>query len=509
MNADERRLKKAQPRTNIRGFLGLAVLSMMGVAGCTVGPDYKRPATTMPSEWHATTTAPTTQESSVANLQPADLVTWWTGFKDPTLDSLIARSIESNLDLKQAEARIVQARASRGIATSGFWPSVDANGSYTHSDAGPGDSSNSVTGGGNSRGRARDSWIAGGSASWEPDLFGRVRRDVESATADLQASVEDRRDVLVIVASEVALDYIDLRGLQRQLFIAKENLEAQQRNLALTRRRAQGGLVRGLDVANAEAQVASTLSQIPLLESAAQQQIYNIALLLGLEPAALVKELVMEAPIPTTPPMIPIGLPSDLLRRRPDIRRAEEQLHSATARIGVATADLFPTFSLTGNIGVQGNSAKSLGNWDNRYWSVGPGVTWNIFDAGRIRSNIEVQKAVRTEFLAAYQKAVLTALHDVEVALVAYAKEQIHRTALASAVQANRRAVDISTQLYTEGQTDFLNVLTAQRSLYVSEDALVQSDRNVATNLVTLYRALGGGWEFPGDKAPTTAPTTN
>jgi NodT family efflux transporter outer membrane factor (OMF) lipoprotein len=259
-------------------------------------------------------------------------------------------------------------------------------------------------------------------------------------------------------------------------------------------KRYEGGFVSALDVANADAQVATTMSQIPLLETSAQQTIYNISVLLGQEPASLLEELSPASSIPLTPPEVPTGLPSEMLRRRPDIRRAEAQIHAATARIGVATADLFPKFNLAGSIGLQANNINKL-RWDSRSWSFGPSVDWQIFNAGQVSYNIEVQKALQQQAVLTYQKAVLTAIQDVENALIAYTKEQEHQKALIDAVAANRKAVDLSTQLYVEGQTEFLSVLDAQRSLYSSEDALVQSTRNLSTDLIALYKALGGGWD--------------
>jgi outer membrane protein, multidrug efflux system len=261
-----------------------------------------------------------------------------------------------------------------------------------------------------------------------------------------------------------------------------------------------------LDVANADAQVASTSAAIPLLESASQQAIYNLSVLLGRPPTALNERLaIAEAPaqvIPAPPPQVPIGLPSDLLRRRPDIRAAEARIHAATARVGVATADLFPRFSLTGSLGLEANKLTSLSNWSNRFWTFGPTVSWPVFDAGRIRANIQVQDAVQEQALLAYGQTVLIALQEVQSALVAYAKEQERRRSLEEAVTANRRAVDIATKLYTEGQTDFLNVIDAQRALLATEDALVQSNASVATELVVLYKALGGGWKETDEAAP-------
>jgi NodT family efflux transporter outer membrane factor (OMF) lipoprotein len=450
-----------------------------------VGPDYERPKVNMPSTWFGATIQPTTKpttRTSITTTDPPELKGWWKTFHDARLDSLIQRAIESNLDLQQAELRIRQARAARAIAAGGLWPNVDVSASYRRSRA---------TGFGSA-----DFYQAGFDASWELDIFGRVRRSVEAADAEIAFAIEDRRDVLVTLLSEVALNYMDLRGFQRQIAIAQKNLETQRRSLDLTRRRAAGGFVSGLDVANAEADVASNESRIPLLEQNVQQVIYSLSVLLGREPGALLNELTAEAPIPATPPAVPVGLPSELLRRRPDIRRAEANLHAATARIGVATADLFPRFSLTGSLGTSGSQPKDLVNWDNRFWSIGPSVSWPIFDAGKIRANIGVQTAIQEQAIVGYRSTVLIALQDVENALIAYAKEQQHQVALVAAVTANRRAVDLATQLYTQGQTNFLDVLLAQRSLLGSEDALVQSERTMATNLISLYKALGGGWEI-------------
>jgi NodT family efflux transporter outer membrane factor (OMF) lipoprotein len=322
-----------------------------------------------------------------------------------------------------------------------------------------------------------------------------VQRDIEAAEADLQAAVEDRRDVLVSLVAEVGSNYLNLRGFQQQLAISRKNLQAQQHTAEITRKRYEAGFANGLDVANASAQVATTASQLPVLESSARAAIYSLSILLGNEPAALAEKLSPEAPIPPTPPEVPVGLPSDLLRRRPDIRRAEAQLHAATARIGVVTAELFPRFSLSGNLGLASKTLSSLTDWGGRFWSVGSAANWSVFDASRIRWNIEIQNALQEQILTAYQKTVLTALKDVETALVAYSKEQERQQSLSAAVTNNRKAVDLAMQLYVAGRTDFLNVLNAQRSLYISEDALVQSTRNQGTDLIALYKALGGGWE--------------
>jgi NodT family efflux transporter outer membrane factor (OMF) lipoprotein len=442
-----------------------------------VGPNYHPPQMSVPSAWVSSPE----QETIAVNL-----VQWWTIFNDPNFTSLIDRAVESNLDLKQAESRIRQARATRRVVSAGLWPTIDATGSYSH---------NQSAGSRRTAPTRYDLWQSGLDSVWELDIFGGTRRAVEAAEADIQAAVEDRRDVLVTLAGEVALNYIDLRGFQQEIVIAQNNLEAQQRTAALTRKRFNAGLVSALDVANADALVGSTSSQIPVLQTSAQQAIYNLSVLLGCEPGFLLEELSPVSAIPVIPPAVPADLPSDLLRRRPDIRRAEAQIHAATARIGVATADLFPKFNLTGSAGYRSNALDTLINSRYSFWSLGPSVDWQIFNADSVRANIEVQKALEEQAVLAYQQTVLTALQDVENALTAYSREQERHNALEDTAAANRKAVELAIQLYSQGQTDFLSVLDSQRSLFASEDSLVQSTRNLSTDLVSLYKALGGGWD--------------
>jgi len=455
---------------------------LLALTGCMVGPDFQPQQAPLPNSW----VGPTAQ-MSYAESEQAELVHWWTTFNDAMLTSLVERAMNSNLDVQQAQARIRQARAARGIAFAGLWPTVDATADVIRSRSVGSSSLGTVA-------SMNNLFHTGLDAAWEADIFGGVRRTIEAADADVLATIEDYRNTLVTLVAEVALNYIDLCGFRQEIIIAENNLHTQQRTAEITRRRFQAGFVSGLDVANAEAQVAATTSQIPVFETAAQQAIYSLSVLLALEPSALLEELSPASSIPGNPPAVPMLLPSDLLLRRPDIRRAEAQIQSATARIGVATADLFPKFNLVGTSGFQGDESDEWLKRANRVWSFGPSVGWNIFDAGRIRSNIELQKALQEETILAYEKTVLTAFQEVENALIAYAKEQERRTALLDAVAANRKAVDLSTRLYPEGLTDFLNVLIAQRSLFVSEDALVQSTRNLSADLVALYKALGGGW---------------
>jgi len=477
------------------GWLLTAALCLAMLSGCMVGPNYRPPQADVPAQWAGP------EPAATAALPDVDLAQWWTVFDDTLLSSLEDRAVRSNLDLMQAEARIRQARAARGIAASGLGPTVDATGAFRRS-RNPGLASGWSSG--ETRGVVSNTYDAGFDAGWEIDIFGGIRRSIEAADADLLASVASHRDVLVTLTAEVARNYIELRAFQQRIAIAQENLTLQRHTARLTRQRFEGGFVGGLDVANADAQVAATASQIPLLEAAARQSIYALGILLGQEPAALVPELAPASAIPAAPPAVPVGLPSDLLRRRPDIHRAEADIHAATARIGVATADLFPKFTITGSAGLRAGDFSSWLSWAQRFWSFGPAANWRLFDTGRTQSNIELQKALEEQTLIAYRQTVLTALQEVENALIASAKEQERRESLVTAVAANRKAVSLAKTLYTEGQTDFLSVLDAQRSLFLTEETLVLSTSAVSTDLVALYKAIGGGWD--ADMAEVGAP---
>ena len=475
----------------------MAVLGLIFLAaGCTVGPDYKRPDLPTPSAWNEA------QQNGI-DATRTDLARWWTSFNDPLLDSLVERALSSNLDLRIAEARIREARANRTVVAAGAWPTVNTSGSYTRARSSENGFQGGGGGGGNSSGGGGGSspeqnfYKTGFDASWEIDVFGGVRRGVEAADASIDAAVENRRDVLVSLLGDVAKNYIDVRGFQRQLAVSRANLKTQQETLQLTRVRFQAGLASDLEVAQQEAQVNTTASQIPSLESSLKQAAYSLDLLLGLEPGALAGELSQVAPIPSLPSKVLVGLPSELLRRRPDIRRAERQLAAATAQVGSATADLFPKFSLTGAFGLTSISASDWLTGGSRFWSIGPTISWPIFDAGKIRANIEVRNAQQEQALGQYEKSVLSAFQDVETALANYANEQARYRSLTEAVAANRRAVTMANELYIRGLNDFLNVLDTQRTLYVTESALTQSQATMASNLVALYKALGGGWEIP------------
>lgn len=467
-------------------------------AGCTAGPNYRKPSTKLTAGYGEV--GPTTQPAATPDASPADanaristtrpvITQWWTTFNDPVLNRFIDDARNANWNLKAAEARVRQARAQRGVTGSALYPTVDAGGAYTHSR----NSRNTLLG---AHGPTEsDLWQAGFDANWEIDVFGGTRRSIEAADEDIRASVFDRNDVLLTLLGDVARSYIELRGFQRQIAIAEENLRSQRETLNLTKSKFDAGLNTTSDVARATAQVASTQSQVPRLEQQRDQAIHLLSVLTGREPQELLGELRPPGELPAPPPQIPVGIPSELLRRRPDIRRAEAQLHSATAQVGVATADLFPRFSLTGDFGRESTKFSLLGNGSSAFWTVGPTVSWPIFNAGRIRSQIRVQEAGTDVALANYEQAVLTSLQDVEDALVAYRQEFVRRESLVAAVENNQEALRTLLDQYQQGVTDFLNVLDAQRSLYTSQDELARSDTVVSTNAVALFKALGGGWE--------------
>ena len=465
----------------------VAALALFG-AGCSVGPDYKEPGLAVPGVWNEA------QQKGV-EVRPLELVRWWTAFDDPLLNSLVDRAVQSNLDLRVAEARIRESRASRAVVAAGQWPTLGTYGSYTRS-------RNSDTvldvpqGSASSIKLERNFFDTGFDANWEIDVFGGVRRSVEAADATIEATEYSRRDVLVSLLGDVARNYIDLRGAQRRLAVARANVKSQQDSLDLTRVRFDAGLASDLDVVRAEAQINATAAQIPVIESALKQAAYSLDLLLGLSPGALWSELEKEMAIPHLPAEVKVGLPSDLLRRRPDIRLAERRLAAATAQIGSAVADLFPKFSLTGIYGLQSISASDWFMGRSRYWAIGPTITWPIFDAGRIRANIEIRNAQQEQALYQYEKTVLAAFGDVEKSLVNYAQEQVRYRSLNDAVAANRRAVEMANELYIRGLNDYLNVLDAQRALYLTETELALSEATMAANLVALYKALGGGWQI-------------
>jgi NodT family efflux transporter outer membrane factor (OMF) lipoprotein len=445
-----------------------------------VGPDYFPPDTPVSATWHTELKG----GLSAKETDPQILAAWWKTLSDPGLSSLIDRAVSGNLDLKKALARVREARARRGMAKADLFPTLDAAGSAAWNRT----SKNTGSG------KSYDLFAATFDAGWELDIFGGVRRSVEATTGDLQASQEDLRNVLVSLLAEVALNYVEVRSFQTRLVAAEANLESQSETYQLTQWRYEAGLTDELAVQQARYNLENTRSQIPTLRTGLEEAMNRIAVLLGEQPGRLHSELKKREPIPVTPLNVAVGVPADVLRRRPDICKAERQLAAQTARIGVATAELYPKFTLSGSIGLETlsmSNPSSTGSWT---LSGGPKITWAIFKAGAIRQNIEVQSALQEQYLIAYESTVLSALEEVENALVAYAEEQQKRQSLSEATQASRKSVELAQHKYQAGLTDFSNVLDAERSLLSFQDQLAQSEGNVTSNLVRLYKALGGGW---------------
>jgi NodT family efflux transporter outer membrane factor (OMF) lipoprotein len=445
-----------------------------------VGPDYVPPDTSVSATWHTQFKEGLTAEE----MDPQALAAWWTTLNDPELSSLIDRAVLGNLDLKKALARVREARARRGMAKADLFPTLDATGSATWS------RTSKDTG----TGKTNDLYATSFDAGWELDIFGGVRRSVEAAGADLQATQEDLRNVLVSLLAEVALNYIDVRTSQVLIAVAEANLEAQSETYQLTQWRYEAGLSDELAVQQARYNLENTRSLIPAFRTRLEEAMNRIAVLLGEQPGKVHPELEKREPIPVTPLNVAVGVPADLLRRRPDVRQAERQLAAQTARIGVATADLYPMFTLSGSIGLEAFSLSNLSS--SGAWSLGggPRITWAIFKGGAIRQNIEVQSALQEQALIQYEATILSALEEVENALVAYAEVQQRRQSLSEATQAAQKAVDLAQHRYQAGLTDFNNVLDAQRSLLSFQEQLAQSEGTVTSNVVRLYKALGGGW---------------
>lgn len=472
------------------GVLACASVVSVLLSGCmTVGPDYQAPQTTMPDRW---------QQDLVRGLPPGqvDLRAWWASFNDPLLSELIASANSDNLGVREAVARILEARARVGIASGEQLPALDAGGEISRERLSKG----VAAGFDQSRERTSTLYNTGLDASWEIDLWGRIVRSVESADASYQAVLEDYRDVVISLSAQVALAYVEVRTLQARVAAAQGNAETQRKTLKLVRDRKMTGLASDLEIAQAELNVATTESLVPNLQAALQRGIHRLGVLTGRRPQALYPRFAASMPIPQPAAAVTAGAPADLLRRRPDIRKAERQLAAQTAQIGVATADLYPRFTLSGFFALQKFGPRNFFESGNIAYQFGPSVVWNIFDGGRIRSNIKAQDALTQQALLRYEQTVLNALQEVEDALVDYARESERRDLLARSVTAARRSVQLAQNLYVAGLTDFQNVQDQERSLFQQDDALAQSTGLVTQNLIRVYRALGGGWSPEPEK---------
>jgi outer membrane protein, multidrug efflux system len=469
------------------------------LAGCAVGPNYQPPKTATPEKW-------TSHLAGGETNAPVDLATWWKSFDDTNLDSFIMTAEQSNLTLRVAEARVREARAQQRVVSGAFWPSLGASGGYSRNHYGE-NAFPPLSGFGIPP--DYNLFNADFDAAWELNIFGGTRRAVEAANAQIGAAEYSRDDVLVSLLAEVARNYISARAYQQRLRIARDNIQVEQEVLDLTKNLFDNGLGNDLDVQQSRALLNATEAEVPSLQTGFDESVFDLAVLLGQAPGALTDRMSATKPIPLTPPLVPVGLPSVLLQRRPDVQQAERQLAAATAQIGVAKADLFPSFSLTGVAGVQSTTAGTWFNYMSRYWDAGPTVQWNLFAAGSIVANVHVQNARQEQALNNYKQTVLTALQDVENALTAYAREQVRRESLARSADADQQAMDLSIQLYKNGLADFLRVLDSETALYSAQDALVQSDQTVSLDLVQLYKALGGGWEGETNAVPAIAQSQN
>jgi outer membrane protein, multidrug efflux system len=446
---------------------------------------------TVPDKFHEQVNVPGTTAHPVVEK-------WWATFKDPELDTLIRRAVEGNLDLELAGHRLLEARAEQRITRSELLPTIESTNSFQRIRGGFEDGNIHV---GNNPGGSifvspfeSNIFQLGFDASWEIDLFGGRRHELQAATAEVRASEEARRGVLVSLLGEVARNYVELRGAQRRLAITHRNIALQRDSLHLTQVRAEAGLGNELDVRRQQEQVDTTEALVPAIESQIKLSIHRLSVLVGQQPAALEQELEREVPAVPNPPVVPVGLPGELLTRRPDLRQVQAEVIAAAARVGAAKADLFPKIVLTGGAGRQATGLSGFTLGAGNFFSVGPGITVPIIESGRIRANIAAKKQQFEEAVTQYRNAVLNAVRETEDSLTTYGREQERRRKLLQAVEESNQATELATELYTRGLTDFLSVLDAQRDQLANEDALVESDTAVLTDLIALYKSLGGGW---------------
>ncbi|MBY4640675.1 TolC family protein [Gluconacetobacter entanii] len=484
---------------------------LLALAGCAVGPNYHKSRNTAPHDWHQSM-APA--DSTV--VQTGMDAQWWSIFHDPTLSALEAEVVRANLDLRAAAYRFAQSMAERRIASAAQFPHAEANASYARERA----STNGVLGLLGTMEQQNAGSVASGTqgfgptafpgsvgnpsfnlpqygmnASWEVDFWGHVRRQVEAATAAMHATEDMRRDVLVSLMAETAQDYIDLRGVQAQIAIVEHNIDIAKHSVDLTTQRYTQGAATRLDVADSTGQLHTFESRLPVLKSQEVHLVNALSFLVAREPGALTAMLGKPGAIPPVPDSVPVGLPSQLADRRPDIRMAEERLHAATANIGVAIADFFPRVTLSGSLDVQALQFSGLGSWASRQYGFGPTATFPIFEGGRLTGQLRLRKAQQKEAAVMLQRTILKAWQEIDDAMADFAAAQGQRDRLAEAVAENQIAVDTAQAQYVQGASDFLNVLTMQNALLATQSELVQATTRVSTSVARLYRALGGGWE--------------
>jgi outer membrane protein, multidrug efflux system len=464
-----------------------AAAALAASSGCAVGPNYRRPETAVDPQFV------NAGEPGLAAGDPIE--NYWLGFSDALLTGLVEDALAHNKDLGVAEANLRAARAAKRLAGFDLYPTVNFSGGYSRNL----DSQEQLPGI-DMHDREFDAAQAGFDGLWELDLFGRVRRNIEAARAEVGASAATLQDARVSVVAEVARDYFILRGLQDQLALTERNADSQLSTLKLTRTRLEAGRGNQLDTARAEAQWQTTLASIPSLQASIATTSYRLSVLTGRQPTALSASLTPHAPQPALPALNSIGTPEQLLRRRPDVRVAERRLAGATAQVGVAVGDLFPKVTFTGEVGYFSPTFGEFGTSEARFFSFGPSISWAAFDLGRVRARIGSAKAQTDAALATYEGAVLGALEDTEGALISYGRSQIRREALQVAAAASDKAADLAQQRFEGGLIDFLEVLDAQRTALSAELLLSQGSTDTATSLIAVYKALGAGWRTPASK---------
>ncbi len=479
-----------QRRKRPRFEIIVLVPALLAFSGCMVGPDFVRPKTTVSPNW-------LDAGDQRVKTGPSEYRNWWTAFNDPALDRLIERAYRGNLSLRSAGVRVLQARAQLGIAIGDFFPQTQQGiGSVQYIRTSDRGAIAAGFGG-------IDYWQSqlGLQASWELDFWGKFRRTIQSADASLLSSLADYDNTLVTLTADVANSYITIRTAEERIRIARENVGTQEESLKIAEARFKYGTVTQLDVEQARTSLLNTKATIPPLETQLRQARDALSVLLGMPPSDLSDLLGGSSAIPVSPPQIIVGIPTDLLRRRPDIRSAELQAAAQSAQIGVAKADLFPAFSLTGNFvflstNLGSFSLSDMFRWGSRSVQVGPTVQWNIFNYGQITNNVRVQDAKLQALLLTYQNAVLSAQQNVEDNLAAFLRAQDRAQFLAQSVTSAQTAVTLAIRQYREGVTDFTTVLTAQQALLNQQDSLASTLGTISTSLVGVYRALGGGWEI-------------
>jgi outer membrane protein, multidrug efflux system len=471
-------------------FLWLALTS----SGCASAPGYQAPEITAPREFREM--RDTTVAIAPAPSDTAQLVTW-PDLGDSTLTRLLSQLASSNLDVRSAEERVRGARAARTEAALDFAPTVTFAGSYTRQRL---SGAQFPLGFGSQTFPDQNIWDAGFDASWELDLFGRVRHNVQAQGAFVAVTQEDLRDIQISLAAELARAYFDLRGAQEQLAVATRNAENQRRTFNLTKERLDAGRGTAFDTERAQAQLSTTLASIPRLESRVRQAQYEIGVLVGRAPAAVATELEKPAPLPDFPQLAELAAPDSVVRRRPDVAAAERQFAVQRALVGAAKADYLPRLSVGGSAGYTGAEFSALGDQGTFRYAVGPVVTWPALNLGRIKARVDQSNARAREARAQYDLTVLRALQDVESSLVRYRTARGRLQNLRDAADASERAANLARLRFTGGVADFLQVLDAERTELEAQDQLAQSRTDAATAYASLYKALGGTWPSVGNR---------